>query len=120
KSGLLPLAQRTLVKIGQSMKIIDLNEAAYFYSKDKITFAVATDGKRYPVDETLEQLEVKLDPSRFFRINRQILICIDAIDEMYAYSKSRVKMKLRPAYTNGEVIVSTERSPFFKKWLKGE
>lgn len=120
RTGLLPATQRTLVKIGQSMKIVDLNESAYFYSKDKITFAVTPEGKRYPLDETLEQLDAKLDPNRFFRINRQIIVCIDAIDEMYAYSKSRVKMLLNPVYPHGDVIVSTERSPVFKKWLGGE
>lgn len=120
KSGLLPTAQRTLVKLGQTMKIVDLNETSYFYSQDKMTFAIGKDGKRYPIDDTLEQLEHRLDPSRFFRINRQLIICIDAIEEMYAYSKSRVKIKLIPAFTQGDAIVSTERSPFFKRWLTGE
>jgi two-component system LytT family response regulator len=120
KSGLLPPTQRTLVKIGQTMKIIDLNESAFFYSQDKMTFAIAPDGKRMPIDETLEELEGKLDPTRFFRINRQLIIGIDAIEEMYTYSKSRIKIKLNPPFTQGDAIVSTERSPHFKKWLTGE
>jgi two-component system LytT family response regulator len=120
RSGLIPATQRTLVKIGQTMKIVDLNESAYFYSQDKMTFAISKEGKRYPIDETLEQLEGRLDPTRFFRINRQLIVCIDAIEEMYAYSKSRVKIKLNPAFTQGDAIVSTERSPFFKRWLTGE
>jgi two-component system LytT family response regulator len=120
RSGLLPTTQRTLVKIGQTMKIIDLNASAYFYSQDKMSFAITPDGKRYLVDETLEQLTGRLDPTRFFRINRQLIVGIDAIEEMYAYSKSRVKIKLKPAYTQGDAIVSTERSPVFKKWLTGD
>lgn len=120
RSGLIPATQRALVKIGQTMRIVDLNATAYYYSKDKITFAIAPDAKRYPVDETLEQLEGRLDPARFFRINRQLIVCIDAIEEMYPYSKSRVKLKLQPSYTHGDAIVSTERSPHFKKWLTGE
>ncbi|HLF62251.1 MAG TPA: LytTR family DNA-binding domain-containing protein [Saprospiraceae bacterium] len=120
RSGLLPTTQRTLVKIGQTMKIVDLNESAYFYSQDKMTFAISPDGKRYPVDDTLEQLENRLDSARFFRINRQLIVGIDAIEEMYAYSKSRVKIKLHPPFTQGDAIVSTERSPFFKRWLTGD
>lgn len=120
RSGLIPATQRALVKIGQTMKVVDLNETAYFYSQDKMTFAITPDGKRYPIDETLEQLENRLDPTRYFRINRQLIIGIDAIEEMYAYSKSRVKIKLNPAFTQGDAIVSTERSPFFKKWLTGD
>lgn len=87
--------------------------------RDKITFAITADGKRYPIDETLEQLEEKLDNTRFFRVNRQFIISVDAIDEMYAYSKSRVKIKLNPPYAPDDVIVSTERSPHFKRWLEG-
>jgi two-component system LytT family response regulator len=120
RSGMLPTTQRTLVKIGQTMKIVDLNASAYFYSQDKMTFSIAPDGKRYPVDFTLEQLDARLDAARFFRINRQLIICIDAIEEMYTYSKSRVKIKLKPQLTQGDAIVSTERSPLFKKWLTGE
>jgi two-component system LytT family response regulator len=120
RSGLIPATQRTLVKVGQIMRIVDLNAIAFFFSRDKITFAIAPDGKRYPVDDTLEQLETRIDPARFFRINRQLIVCIDAIEEMYPYSKSRVKLKLKPAYTQGDAIVSTERSPHFKKWLTGE
>jgi two-component system LytT family response regulator len=120
RSGLMPATQRTLVKIGQTLKIIDLNETAYFYSQDKITFAIAPDGKRSPIDDTLEQLENRLDRARFFRINRQLIVGIDAIEEMYAYSKSRVKIKLKPPFTQGDAIVSTERSPIFKKWLTGD
>jgi two-component system LytT family response regulator len=120
RSGMMPDTQRTLVKIGQTMKIVDLNESAYFYSQDKMTFSVSPDGKRYPVDFSLEQLVERLDPARFFRINRQLIVGINAIEEMYTYSKSRVKIKLKPTLTEGDAIVSTERSPHFKKWLTGE
>lgn len=112
-------SRRFLVKIGQSIKVIDVAEAAYFYSEDKITFVVIKEGKRYPVDYSLEKLEDMLDPRLFFRVNRQIIVGLDAIKEMYAYSKSRVKIELEPA-SDFEVIVSTERSPHFKKWLIGE
>jgi two-component system response regulator LytT len=55
----------------------------------------------------------------FFRINRQFIVNIESIKEMYAYSKSRVKLKLEPP-TDKETVVSTERSPVFKKWLVGK
>lgn len=112
-------SRRFLVKIGQSIKVIDVADAAYFYTEDKITFVNTKDGKRYPVDYSLEKLEDMLDPRLFFRINRQIILGLDAIKEMYTYSKSRVKIELEPA-SDFEVIVSTERSPHFKKWLVGE
>jgi two-component system LytT family response regulator len=111
--------KRFLIRFGQQIKVVEMKEAAYFYTQDKITFIVTKEGKRYPLDVSLEHLEQMLDDSRFFRINRQFIIGIDSISEMYAYSKSRVKVLLQPP-SDKETIVSTERSPHFKKWLTGE
>ncbi len=110
---------RFLIRFGQNIKVVEFRDAAYFYTEDKITFIVTKEGKRYPVEPSLEKLEEMADPRAFFRINRQFIINIESIKEMYAYSKSRVKLKLDPP-TDKETIVSTERSPVFKKWLVGK
>ncbi len=111
--------KRFLIRLGQHIKVIQIDEVAYFYTENKITFLVTKDGKRYPVDYSLEKIEEFTDPGGFFRINRQFIIHLDSIKEMYAYSKSRVKIELTPPIDQ-ETIVSTERSPHFKKWLIGE
>ncbi|MBP7166821.1 MAG: LytTR family transcriptional regulator DNA-binding domain-containing protein, partial [Bacteroidia bacterium] len=72
----------------------------------------------YPIDYNLDELETMLDPDQFFRINRQFIINISSIDKMLAWSKSRVKVVLKPPTTE-DTIVSTERSPNFKDWLTG-
>ncbi|MDX1476334.1 MAG: LytTR family DNA-binding domain-containing protein [Saprospiraceae bacterium] len=118
QSGVIPRENRVLVRIGQNIKLVDLNAAAYFYTEDKITFAVMPDAKRYPVEYSLDHLDGLLNDSKFFRINRQFIVNVDAIQDMYSYSKSRVKMNLKPP-SHVDVIVSTERSPKFKKWLTG-
>jgi two-component system, LytTR family, response regulator LytT len=110
---------RFLIRFGQNIKVVEFRDAAYFYTEDKITFIVTKEGKRYPVEPSLEKLEEMADPRAFFRINRQFIVNIESIKEMYAYSKSRVKLKLEPP-TDKETIVSTERSPVFKKWLVGK
>lgn len=112
--------QRMLIRFGHSLKLIDISDAAYFYTKDKITFLITRTGaKRYPVDYPLDKLEEILDKKVFFRINRQFIVNVHAIREMHPYSKSRVKVDLDPP-TDLETIVSTERSAEFKKWLVGE
>ena len=111
--------KRFLIRLGHSIRLVELKDVAYFYTKDKITFLVAKTGKRYPVDYSLEKLEEIANPKKFFRINRQFIINLDAINEMIAYSKSRVKIELNPP-CDLETIVSTERSPVFKKWLLGD
>lgn len=112
--------RRLLIRFANSIKLVDIEDAAYFYTKDKITFLITRrSGKRYPVDYPLEKLEAMLDPQSFFRINRQFIINIQAIQEMHPYSKSRIKVDLEPA-CDMDTIVSTERSAAFKKWLVGE
>jgi two-component system LytT family response regulator len=112
--------RRMLIRFGNSIKLVDMADAAYFYTKDKITFLVTrSTGKRFPVDYPLDKLEGMLDPATFFRINRQFIINVAAIKEMHPYSKSRVKVELEPP-TELETIVSTERSAEFKRWLVGE
>ena len=109
--------RRMLIRFSNSYKLVDMSDAAYFYSKDKITFVVSrSSGKRFPVDYPLDKLEHLLDPAVFYRINRQFIVNVAAIKEMHSYSKSRVKIDLEPP-ADMETIVSTERSSDFKKWL---
>jgi two-component system LytT family response regulator len=107
---------RFLIRLGQQIKLLESQQVAYAYTEDRITFFMTKEGRRYPVDYSLEKLQELLPSDRFFRINRQFIVCLDAIDEMLTYSKGRVKLTLNPP-CDKDTIVSTERSPVFKKWL---
>lgn len=110
--------KRFLIQIGEKIKKIEVDETAYFYVLAKSLYLRTFDGHNYPVDYTLDKLETILDPSRFFRINRKYLVNIDAISNMVAYSRSRVKLGLKPKADNElDAIVSIDRSSDFKKWL---
>ena len=110
---------RFIVRYGEHIKTIKIEDTAYFYTEDKINFITTKEGRRYTIDYNLDALESMLDPKTFFRINRQFIISIHAISEMFSYSKSRVLVKLNPP-TKHETIVSTERSGGFKLWLGDE
>ena len=111
--------KRLVIRIGQTIRTVEIADVAYFYTEEKIAFVCMQDGKRLPLDFTLDELETILDPSIFFRINRQFIIYIKAIESMFTYSKSRIKIVLKPA-TETETIVSSERSADFKEWLLGK
>ncbi|XVJ67622.1 MAG: response regulator transcription factor [Lacibacter sp.] len=110
---------RFVIRYGEHIKTIETKDAAYFYTEARANFMVTADGKRFVIDFNLDQLEQMLNPKLFFRINRQFIVALQAIDEMTAWTKARVLIKLKPP-SKHETIVSTERSPEFKKWLAGE
>ncbi len=111
--------KRLVIRFGDVIKAVEVKEVSYFYTDEKIVYATLTEGKTYPVDFTLDHLEKRVDPERFFRINRKFLISYESITKMISYSKSRVKITLVPV-TDLEVISSTERSGDFKEWLAGK
>ena len=93
-------------------------DIAYFYILDKYVFLKTFQGNTFPVDYTLDKLEEILDPAYFFRINRKYMININAIANMYVYSRGRIKLDLQPkAEDPMETIVSINRSSDFKNWL---
>ncbi len=111
--------KRFIVRYGEHIKTINTEDIAFFYTEDKVNFLTTTEGRRFAIDYNLDNLESMLDPKKFFRINRQYIIAIHSIKEMFAYSKSRVLVKLNPEAKH-ETIVSTERSADFKLWLGDE
>jgi two-component system LytT family response regulator len=111
--------QRFVVRYGEHIKTINIEEVAFFYTEDKVNFLTTKEGRRFAIDFNLDALESMLDPKTYFRINRQYIISIQSIAEMFAYSKSRVLIKLSPPAKH-ETVVSTERSAEFKLWLGDE
>ncbi|MBK8483250.1 MAG: response regulator transcription factor [Saprospiraceae bacterium] len=110
---------RFLVKIGRSLKIVTIDEVAYFYSDHKMSLILTWNGKKYPIDQSLNRIEEILPQDLFFRLNRKLIVHLKAIDEMQVYSKSRIKINLKPPIDE-EVLVSTEKASLFKRWLGGE
>ena len=111
--------KRFVVRYGQKIKAIETDDIAYFYTESGNNFFRTFKNNTYPVDSSLDKLEGMLDPSKFYRINRQFIINIGSIKDMFTYSKSRVKIELDPP-CEIDTIASTERSGDFKKWLAGE
>jgi len=99
--------------------VVPVEQVAYFFSLEKTTLLQSTDGRKYVVDYTLEQLEGLLDPSQFFRLNRAYLTRQAAIHDIIHYASSRLQTVLRPAppESEGPVLVSREKVSTFKNWL---
>lgn len=108
--------KRFTIKMGQQLKMIQIEDVECFYSENKGTYLHTFDNRDYLLDITLEQLETELDPKEFYRVSRKFIIPLKAIKEIQLYSNSRLKVIL-PTYKDDEVIVSREKVSDFKEWL---
>ena len=108
--------KRFSVKVGQHLKLINIEDIECFYSENKGTYAFS-DGRNYLLDTTLEQLESELEPQLFFRISRKFYVNINAIKDMIHYTNSRLQIKLN-TFNEQDVIVARERVKDFKDWLQ--
>ncbi|MBK9416432.1 MAG: response regulator transcription factor [Flavobacteriales bacterium] len=118
KPGATPI-KRFLIRYGEHFKVVEPEQIAYVHSLMKNTFLRTKEGRDLPLEESLDKLEAQLDPQKFIRLNRQLIVHLQSIKELLAYSKSRVKVVLDPPYGE-DAIVSSERSAAFKRWLAGE
>ena len=108
---------RFMVKVGDHLTAIDAGDIDFFFGENKIVWLRHQNKRKYPVDYTLEQLEELLDPSRFFRLNRQYITAIDAISDVVSYSNSRLKVSLKEPLSVGPILISREKVEAFKTWM---
>jgi DNA-binding LytR/AlgR family response regulator len=110
--------KRFLTKVGNKMLFKDVNEIAYFYAEDKIVYLkeVGT-SRKYIVNFSLDELDKQvLDPAKFYRINRSIIINLDALVEMKSYHNGRLKLVVKSS-DDLDLIVARERVGQFKDWI---
>lgn len=108
--------ERLLVKRGQQLSYIKTEATAFCYADGKLCFAVDFAGNKHLLESNLSLLEEQLAPNRFYRINRHLLVNIDAVKKVHTWLGGRLKVELQPA-TSAETIVSRERVNGFKEWL---
>lgn len=108
--------KRFSIKVGQHIKLINIDVIECFYSENKGTYIYTVDGRNYLIETTLEQLENELEPQTFFRVSRKFFVNINAIRDIVSYTNSRLQIKLN-SFDKQEIIVSRERVKDFKMWL---
>lgn len=108
--------ERFVVKIGEHIKTVSIDDIRYLYSQEKMTFINDIHNKKFIIDFTLEQVQELIDPDQFFRINRKYIISMKAIKDIVSYSNSRLRIILHDS-DEMDAIVSREKVQEFKKWL---
>ena len=108
---------RFLIKIGEKYRSVPTAEISHFYISERNLFLSDFQGRDYGIDYSLDQIQSILDPRKFYRINRECIVNIDAIALMYSYSSSRLQLTLKNREKSELFVVSREKVAEFKKWI---
>ena len=108
---------RFLIKQGGRFEVVETGDILYIYADDKVVFLVTNQNRKYIIDETLDELESKLDPAFFYRISRKYICHLSAIERIEPYFNGRLRLWLKHRPADEEIFVSRERVDGFKTWL---
>ncbi len=102
---------------GDKLLPVSVDMIQLFYIKDCQVKVVLTDGTEYCFSQTLDELTDCLNPSLFFRANRQYLISREAIKDIDLWFNSRLSINLRYSGIKEKILVSKARVAEFKEWF---
>ncbi|UHO38228.1 response regulator transcription factor [Chryseobacterium capnotolerans] len=108
--------KRFLIVHRDGYKTVLSEDILYFYTELGISKAMLNTGVVENIPQTLEELEKQLDPKFFFRANRQFIIHIDSVKQIFNHFNGKLKLELRKQ-PEMEVIVSREKASIFKSWM---
>ena len=110
-------AYKTHFLIPHKDKLIPLSveRIACFYVENKMAKIITTDNETFYMDSPLEDLYLQLDPSEFFRANRQYIVSHKAIKDISIWFGSKLSINLIVTVPE-KIIVSKARVAEFKVW----
>jgi DNA-binding LytR/AlgR family response regulator len=110
--------KRFLTKVGNKIRFVSAEDISYLFSEDGLSYLVEKGSNQKSIlDHGMIELEtVLLDPSKFYRINRSVIINSEDLMEMKPYLNSRLILTLK-SKSQQELVVARERVSDFKKWI---
>lgn len=99
-------------------KLIPLNidNIFWFYTEQEIVYAYTEDGTKYIIDSTLEKIYAEINPTQFYRANRQYIVQRKAIKDIDFYFNGRLLLNVIPKPLD-KIIVSKAKATECKKWM---
>jgi len=98
---------------------LSVNNIAYIYSENRIAKIVTLDNRTYNENNSLDEMQRQINPSQFFRANRQFIISHRAIKDIAVWFDSKISVTLVVDIPE-KIIVSRTRVTEFKDWYTGK
>jgi len=106
---------RLLADKGTKLKPVLVENIAFIYTRDKITYIVEHDNTTSTINTSLDDLYELFDKKNFYRASRQVIISIKSIDKIEKSGNTQLIIKTVPA-SPVEIIISRAKLTKFKKW----
>lgn len=109
--------KRFIIKTGDRLRHVSVEDIAYFYSENDYTYLVAKENAKFIIDYKLDELSQLLDPVEFFRVSRKFIVNIHSVKMVNKYFNSRLEVILDPE-PKDQILISRIRVPEFLSWLE--
>ena len=107
---------RILIAIKDKIIPLAVEDIACIYSTDRKTEIITTSEATYTYNKPLDTMIKNLDPTVFFRANKQFIINRNQIADITVWFDSRLRLRLT-AETPEEIYIAKNRASEFKSWL---
>lgn len=102
---------------GDKLLPVSVDMVSYFYINGGEVKVMLSNGKEYLLPQTLDELTECLNPSLFFRVNRQYLISREAVKDIDLWFNNRLSINLRIS-SSEKILVSRAKVAEFKEWFE--
>ena len=107
---------RILIAIKDKIIPLAVEDIACIYSTDRKTEIITTSEATYTYNKPLDTMIKNLDPTVFFRANKQFIINRNQIADITVWFDSRLRLRLT-VETSEDIYIAKNRVSEFKSWL---
>lgn len=108
--------KRFLILKGYKYFVLHTSDVAFLKYETGTLYAVGFDSSRYRIKGVLCEIEKELDSYSFFRVSRQMIVNVEAIEFCEDYFNGKLILHLKHNLSN-RIVISRVRAPLFKKWI---
>lgn len=108
--------ERILTYTRNELLPISVNDIAYVYVENTITYIVTKEAKRSTTPDSLDKIYSILDEKVFFKVNRQFIVNIEAIEKITKFENSKLKLQVAPI-SDLDIVIGKNKVAQFKQWL---
>ncbi len=108
--------EKLLIPVNDKLIQVALNEVTCFYTTDNSTQIILLDGQKFSYNKSLDSIVNTVNPSLFFRANKQFVIAKRHISDITIWFDNRLLISLMVEIPE-RIYISKNKAALFKQWM---